>query len=180
MAAAVFSNWRWLAVDGRESFRLPAVDGREPSGIVVPISGATMSMNPQKCSTKSDTVNRNKQSTNPHPFRAPPHRCADRHTQAFPPNVSQFSPSHEPLTDFAHPAKQLSSDARRSDRWSSVVISGHHTHSPARWLSSAPPTAQIRPFQLANLAALFASALSARIEVRTFGQAHYAAIEPIG
>ena len=192
MAAAVFSNWRWLAVDGRESFRLPAVDGREPSGIVVPISGAIMSMNPQKCSvrrfkfharrkiykvptqslTKSD--NRNKRSTNP------PFRCADRHTQAFPPNVSQFSPSHEPLTDFAHPAKQLSSDAQRSDRWSSVVISGHHTHSPARWLSSAPPTAQIRPFQLANLAALFASALSARIEVRTFGQAHYAAIEPIG
>ena len=51
MAAAVFSNWRWLAVDGRESFRLPAVDGREPSGIVVPISGA-YSMNPQKCSVR--------------------------------------------------------------------------------------------------------------------------------
>ena len=51
MAAAVFSNWRWLAVDGRESFRLPAVDGREPSGIVVPISGA-YSMNPQKCSAR--------------------------------------------------------------------------------------------------------------------------------
>ena len=161
MAAAVFSNWRWLAVDGRESFRLPAVDGREPSGIVVPISGATMSMNPQKCSVQT--------------------LFSPAHLRTFPPNVSQFSPSHEPLTDFAHPAKQLSpSDARRSDRWSSVVISGHHTHSPARWLSSAPPTAQIRPFQLANLAALFASALSARIEVRTFGQAHYAAIEPIG
>ena len=54
MAAAVFSNWRWLAVDGRESFRLPAVDGREPSGIVVPISGATM--NPQKCSERRFTL----------------------------------------------------------------------------------------------------------------------------